>query len=105
VYRFERGPTEGSPVTEIPGALRGYAQAGRVRLHYVHAGEADGPLVLLPHGFPEFFYGWRDQLPALAQAGFHVIAPDMPGYNLSEKPAGWRAYDFGRLRLLRLRVP
>jgi len=55
-----------------------------VRLHYVQAGQ--GPLVVLLHGFPEFWYGWRLQIPALAAAGYRVIAPDMRGYNLSEKP-------------------
>jgi pimeloyl-ACP methyl ester carboxylesterase len=70
----------------------GYAEVGGgVRLHYVEAGE--GPLVVLLHGFPEFWYSWRRQLPALAAAGFHVVAPDMRGYNLSDKPAGWRSYD------------
>jgi pimeloyl-ACP methyl ester carboxylesterase len=61
-----------------------------VRLHYVEAGE--GPLVVLLHGFPEFWYAWRRQIPALAQAGFRVVAPDMRGYNLSDKPVGWREY-------------
>jgi len=56
-----------------------------VRLHYVQAGQ--GPLVVLLHGFPEFWYSWRLQIPALAAAGYRVIAPDMRGYNLSEKPA------------------
>ena len=55
-----------------------------VRLHYVQAGQ--GPLVVLLHGFPEFWYSWRRQIPALAAAGYRVIAPDMRGYNLSEKP-------------------
>ncbi len=64
---------------------------GGVRLHYVEAGE--GPLVVLLHGFPEFWYSWRHQIPALAQAGFRVVAPDMRGYDLSDKPQGWRAYD------------
>jgi pimeloyl-ACP methyl ester carboxylesterase len=64
---------------------------GGVRLHYVEAGE--GPLVVLLHGFPEFWYSWRRQIEPLAAAGFHVVAPDMRGYNLSDKPAGWRAYD------------
>ena len=69
----------------------GYADVGGgVRLHYVEAGE--GPLLVLLHGFPEFWYSWRRQLPALAAAGFHVVAPDMRGYNLSDKPAGWRSY-------------
>ena len=61
-----------------------------VRLHYVEAGE--GPLVILLHGFPEFWYSWRHQIPALAQAGYRVIAPDMRGYNTSEKPPGVGAY-------------
>jgi epoxide hydrolase 4 len=70
----------------------GYADVGSgIRLHYVEAG--NGPLVILLHGFPEFWYSWRHQLPALAQAGFHVVAPDMRGYNLSDKPHDWRAYD------------
>jgi pimeloyl-ACP methyl ester carboxylesterase len=61
-----------------------------VRLHFVEAGS--GPLVLLLHGFPEFWYSWRHQITPLAQAGFHVLAPDLRGYNLSEKPAGVSAY-------------
>jgi pimeloyl-ACP methyl ester carboxylesterase len=67
-----------------------YADLGDVRLHYVEAGE--GPLVLLLHGFPQFWYEWRHQIPALVEAGFRVIAPDMRGYNLSGKPTGVRAY-------------
>jgi pimeloyl-ACP methyl ester carboxylesterase len=67
-----------------------YADLGDVRLHYVEAGE--GPLVLLLHGFPQFWYEWRYQIPALIEAGFRVIAPDMRGYNLSDKPPGVRAY-------------
>ncbi|HEU0079046.1 MAG TPA: alpha/beta hydrolase [Longimicrobiaceae bacterium] len=67
-----------------------YADVGGVRLHYVEAGE--GPLVVLLHGFPEFWYGWRHQIPALAAAGFRVVAPDMRGYNLSDKPEGVERY-------------
>jgi epoxide hydrolase 4 len=68
----------------------GEAVIDGVRLHYVEAGE--GPLVVLLHGFPEFWYSWRHQIPALAGAGFRVIAPDMRGYNLSDKPEGTDAY-------------
>jgi epoxide hydrolase 4 len=68
---------------------------GGIRLHYVEAGE--GPLVVLLHGFPEFWYSWRRQIPALAQAGYHVVAPDMRGYNLSDRPQAWRAYETGLL--------
>ena len=67
-----------------------YADLGDVRLHYVEAGE--GPLVLLLHGFPQFWYEWRHQIPALVEAGFRVVAPDMRGYNLSDKPPGVGAY-------------
>jgi len=63
-----------------------------VRLHYVAAGDDEDPLVVLLHGFPEFWYSWRDQIPALAEAGYRVVAPDMRGYNLSEKPHGIESY-------------
>ena len=66
-----------------------------VRLHYVEAGE--GPLVLLLHGFPEHWYTWREQIPALVDAGYRVVAPDMRGYNVSEKPHGVDAYRIGTL--------
>lgn len=61
-----------------------------IRLHWVEQGE--GPLVVLLHGFPEFWYAWRHQVPALAAAGFRAVAPDLRGYNLSDKPAGVAAY-------------
>lgn len=67
-----------------------YAEVNGVRLHYVEAGS--GPLVVLLHGFPEHSYTWRYQLSALAEAGFRVVAPDMRGYHLSEKPRGVAAY-------------
>jgi pimeloyl-ACP methyl ester carboxylesterase len=72
-----------------------YAALGEVRLHYVEAGE--GPLVVLLHGFPEFWFGWRAQIDGLAAAGLRVVAPDMRGYNLSSRPAGVAAYDLDRL--------
>jgi len=68
----------------------GYAEAGDVQLHYVEAGE--GPLVLLLHGFPEFWYGWRKQIAPLAKAGFRVVAPDLRGYNLSSRLEGFTEY-------------
>ena len=73
----------------------GYADIGDQRLHYVEAGE--GPLIVLLHGFPEFWYGWRAQIEPLAAAGFRVVAPDTRGYNLSSKPDGVAAYDTGKL--------
>jgi pimeloyl-ACP methyl ester carboxylesterase len=73
----------------------GYAELDGVRLHYVEQG--DGPLVVLLHGFPEFWYGWRHQIGPLAEAGFRVVAPDMRGYNLSSKPPRVRDYDTASL--------
>ncbi len=73
-----------------PSAAHRYVDLGEVRLHYVEAGE--GPLVVLLHGFPEFWYSWRFQISALAGAGFRVVAPDMRGYNLSDKPEGVKNY-------------
>ena len=61
-----------------------------IRLHIAECGE--GPLVLLVHGFPELWYSWRHQLPALAAAGFHVVAPDVRGYGESDKPHDIAAY-------------
>lgn len=57
-----------------------------IDLHYVEAGT--GPLVLMLHGFPEFWYSWRNQIPALSAAGYRAVAVDMRGYNLSDKPRG-----------------
>lgn len=71
-----------------------YAHVNNIRIHYVAAGE--GPLVLLLHGFPEFWYSWRHQIPALAER-FRVVAPDMRGYNQSEKPVGVHRYRLGTL--------
>jgi pimeloyl-ACP methyl ester carboxylesterase len=66
-----------------------------VRLHYVEAGE--GPLVVLLHGFPDFWYTWRRQIPALVDAGFRVIAPDLRGYNVSDKPRDVASYRMSAL--------
>src|SRR5690242_12292032 len=57
-----------------------------IDMHVAEAGH--GPAVLLLHGFPEFWYSWRHQLPALAAAGFHAVAPDLRGYGHTDAPAG-----------------
>src|SRR5204863_5308923 len=80
-----------SLLPDIGTELReGYAQIGDTNLHYVEAG--DGPLIVLLHGFPEFWYGWRLQIEPLVAAGFRVVAPDTRGYNRSSKPEGFEAY-------------
>jgi pimeloyl-ACP methyl ester carboxylesterase len=67
----------------------GFATTNGLRLHYGEQGE--GPLLLLLHGFPEFWYSWRHQIPVLAQH-FHVVAPDLRGFNDSDKPEGVEQY-------------
>lgn len=69
-----------------------YIETNGIRLHVVQAGPKSGTPVLLLHGFPEYYYGWRKQIPALVEAGCRVIVPDQRGYNLSDKPKGVKAY-------------
>lgn len=64
-----------------------------VELSVVEAGPPEGPLIFLLHGFPDFWWGWRHQFEPLAALGFHVVAPDLRGYNLSSKPSGVESYD------------
>jgi pimeloyl-ACP methyl ester carboxylesterase len=68
-----------------------------IRLHVVQSGSRYGELVILLHGFPEFWYGWRKQIQPLANAGMRVWAPDQRGYNLSDKPRGISAYTLDQL--------
>ena len=67
----------------------GVADSGGVKIHFVHAGT--GPLLVMLHGFPDYWYTWRDQIPALAQS-FHVVAIDQRGYNKSGQPEGVENY-------------
>ena len=82
---------------DAPIASGRLTAAEGVALHYLEAGPKEGELVVLLHGFPEFSHGWRPLMAVLAEAGFHVIAPDQRGYAESDKPAGWAAYDVDRL--------
>ncbi|HEX2294141.1 MAG TPA: 4-alpha-glucanotransferase [Actinomycetota bacterium] len=85
--------TESASAELVPTEIRhDYAQLSEVRLHYAEAGAGTGPLVVMLHGFPELWSSWRHQIPFLAERGFHVVAPDMRGYNLSDKPPGVAAY-------------
>lgn len=72
-----------------------FAPVNGVTLHCATAGPEDGPLVVLLHGFPEFWFGWRDYFQPLAERGFRVLAPDQRGYNLSSKPEGAASYRLG----------
>ena len=64
-----------------------YAENNGVRIHYASIGE--GPLIVMIYGFPDFWYTWRNQMVALAPH-YHVVALDLRGYNLSDKPEGGR---------------
>lgn len=69
-----------------------YYLVNGVRLHVVEAGPPEGPVLVLLHGFPEFWYGWRRQVDYFATRGFRVVVPDQRGYNRSSKPSGVKAY-------------
>jgi pimeloyl-ACP methyl ester carboxylesterase len=73
------------PLPEQVGFTTTYFELPGLRMHAAVAGPTDGPLVILLHGFPEFWYGWQHAIGALAGAGFRVIAPDQRGYNLTSK--------------------
>jgi pimeloyl-ACP methyl ester carboxylesterase len=84
-------------VTE-PSAIRHRSTTvNGVGLQLQEAGEPGAPLVILAHGFPEGAYSWRHQLPALAAAGYHVIAPDQRGYGHSDRPDAVEAYGITQL--------
>ena len=72
----------------------GYADSNGVKIHYAELGE--GPLVVMIHGFPDFWYTWRHQMAGLAD-GYRVVAIDQLGYNLSDQPEGTQAYDMSLL--------
>lgn len=75
-----------------PGWRASFRQVNGLSLHLVEAGDAGKPLVILLHGFPEFWWAWRHQITPLAEAGYHVVVPDMRGYHLSDAPQDVAAY-------------
>src|SRR3978361_653249 len=68
-----------------------------VQLRVTEAGDRGAPVVVLCHGFPELAYSWRHQIPALTDAGFRVLAPDMRGFGRSSAPAEIESYDVATL--------
>jgi pimeloyl-ACP methyl ester carboxylesterase len=74
----------------------GYADSGGVKIHYAALGDKKNPLIVMIHGFPDFWYSWRDQMAALS-SDYYAVAIDQRGYNLSDKPKGVENYD---MRLL-----
>jgi pimeloyl-ACP methyl ester carboxylesterase len=74
-----------------------FVQTNGIKMAVFEAGPTDGLPVVLAHGFPELSYSWRDQIPALASEGYRVIAPDLRGYGLTDKPQSVEAYDIHHL--------
>jgi len=74
-----------------------FIETNGIKLHVMEAGPEDGPMILFLHGFPEFWWAWRKQLPYFADKGYRVVAPDQRGYNLSDKPEGVAAYNIDKL--------
>ena len=70
----------------------GYANSSGVKIHYASLGSKDKPLIVMIHGFPDFWYTWRDQMEALSK-DYQVVAIDQRGYTLSDKPKGVENYD------------
>ncbi|WP_025898889.1 alpha/beta fold hydrolase [Sneathiella glossodoripedis] len=75
---------------------QGVAELGTINLHYAETGADNKELIILLHGFPEFWFTWRKQLPVLGEK-YHAVAPDMRGYNLSDRPEGVEAYRINQL--------
>lgn len=79
------------PEAELSGITQRRVGTNGIELNIAEQGE--GPLVLMLHGFPESWYSWRHQIPAVAGAGFHAVAPDMRGYGKSDKPDDISSYN------------
>lgn len=85
-------PTTDASLLDDDRVESDYRTVNGVRLHVVTAGDPDAPLVVLLHGHPDFWYGWRDQIVPLVETGFRVVVPDQRGCNLSDAPDGIDAY-------------
>jgi len=89
--------TPNAPVPDVSSAESTFRRVNGVTLHTVVAGDPDDPLVVLLHGFPEFWYEWSEYVEPLVDAGYRVLVPDQRGYNRSEKPSGLDAYRISEL--------
>lgn len=86
-----------APLPAVADAESTWHIVNEVRLHAITAGDDDAPLVVLLHGFPEFWYGWYDYFEPLVEAGYRVLVPDQRGYNRSEKPDDLASYRISEL--------
>lgn len=75
-----------------------YIKTNGIELHVAISGPEDGDLVILLHGFPDFWFGWRKHIETLAAEGYRVVVPDQRGYNKSDKPEGRRSYEIDQLQ-------
>ncbi len=91
----QQGETAMSSESPVAGVTFRFIQANGLNMRIAEAG--DGPLILLAHGWPESWYSWRHQITMLADAGYHVVAPDMRGYGETDKPANVDDYDIVHL--------
>ncbi|MEE3063896.1 MAG: alpha/beta hydrolase [Actinomycetota bacterium] len=81
----------------MPTSTERLVETNGVQLRVVEAGDRGAPVVVLAHGFPELAYSWRHQIPVLAEAGYHVLAPDQRGYGGSSRPDAIEAYNIREL--------
>ncbi len=91
----QQGETALSNESPVAGVTFRFIQANGLTMRIAEAGQ--GPLILLAHGWPESWYSWRHQMTMLAEAGYHVVAPDMRGYGETDKPADVEDYDIVHL--------
>jgi pimeloyl-ACP methyl ester carboxylesterase len=81
----------------VPSSTERLVDTNGVQLRVTEAGDRGAPVVILAHGFPELAYSWRHQIPVLAEAGYHVLAPDQRGYGGSSRPEAIEAYNIHEL--------
>jgi len=90
-------PVTHTPLPDISSIETTFRDGDGVSLHVVAAGDPSDPLVILLHGFPEYWYEFYDYIEPLVSAGYRVLVPDQRGYNRSEKPASVRSYRIRKL--------
>jgi pimeloyl-ACP methyl ester carboxylesterase len=96
-FRAGVGVCFGEAVSDSQPISERTIETNGVQLHTLEAGEPGAPVVVLAHGFPETSYSWRHQIPVLAAAGYHVLAPDQRGYGRTSGPADIAAYNVADL--------
>jgi pimeloyl-ACP methyl ester carboxylesterase len=94
VPAFAQGPAARTPLDAR--VTHGFADSQGVKIHYAALGDRRNPLILMIHGFPDFWFTWRNQMEALSK-DYYAVAIDQRGYNLSDKPTGLAQYDMSLL--------